>query len=94
MDDKAREIRRWIRSVLVKIIHYKAEHSRLIDEEVATRLKLILPQDIVMNNVLPFLALPSHTFQVEDGKDHEGEGSEEVEDESNVENEEVGDELI
>eukprot|EP00969_Alexandrium_andersonii_P125839 5563596-Alexandrium_andersonii.AAC.1 len=56
---KALAIRMWIRSVLDKIIHYKAEHQRLLDEEVATTLQFALPQDIVMNNVLPFLELPS-----------------------------------
>eukprot|EP00985_Skeletonema_marinoi_P010165 scaffold4795_cov191-Skeletonema_marinoi.AAC.3 len=55
---KAQAIRMWIRSVLRKIVHYKAEHQRLLDEEVATTLQLILPQEIVMNNVLPFLELP------------------------------------
>jgi len=62
--DKARAVRTWIRSVLGKIIHYQAEHQRLLDEEVATSLQLALPRDIVMNNVLPFLELPSYTFEV------------------------------
>jgi len=56
---KARAIRTWIRSVLGKIIHYKAEHQRLLNEQVATTLGLALSQDIVMNNVLPFLELPN-----------------------------------
>eukprot|EP00985_Skeletonema_marinoi_P035456 scaffold46609_cov124-Skeletonema_marinoi.AAC.1 len=56
--EKAQAIRTWIRSVLRQILHYKAEHQRLLDEEVATTLQLVLPQDIVMNNVLPFLELP------------------------------------
>eukprot|EP00984_Skeletonema_dohrnii_P014587 scaffold6144_cov142-Skeletonema_dohrnii-CCMP3373.AAC.3 len=60
---KARAIRTWIRSVLGKIIHYKAEHQRLLDEGVVTTLQLALPIDIVMNNVLPFLELPSYTFE-------------------------------
>ncbi|KAK1737798.1 hypothetical protein QTG54_011570 [Skeletonema marinoi] len=62
---KARAIRTWIRSVLGKIIHYKAEHQHLLDE-VATSLQLALPRDIVMNNVLPFLYLPSYTFEVDE----------------------------
>ncbi|KAK1737792.1 hypothetical protein QTG54_011564 [Skeletonema marinoi] len=62
--DKARAIRTWIRSVLGKIIHYQAEHQRLLDEDIATSLQLALSQDIVMNNVLPFLELPSYTFEV------------------------------
>mmetsp|Transcript_4636 Transcript_4636/g.5898 ORF Transcript_4636/g.5898 Transcript_4636/m.5898 type:complete len:133 (-) Transcript_4636:358-756(-) len=62
--EKAQAIRTWIRSVIGKIIHYQAEQQRLLDEEVATTLQLALPQDIVMNNVLPFLELPSYTFEV------------------------------
>jgi hypothetical protein len=61
--EKAQAIRTWIGSVLGKIIHYQAEHQRLLDEEVATTLQLVLPRDIVMNNVLPFLELPSYTFE-------------------------------
>ena len=59
---KARAIRRWIRSVLRNIIHYQTEHDRLLDE-VATTLQLALPRDIMVR-VLPFLALPPHTFEV------------------------------
>eukprot|EP00984_Skeletonema_dohrnii_P032958 scaffold28179_cov72-Skeletonema_dohrnii-CCMP3373.AAC.1 len=62
--DNIRPIRTWIRSVLRKIIHYKTEHQRLLDEEAATALQLVLPQDIVMNNVLPFLELTAYTFEV------------------------------
>ena len=63
--EKARTIRRWIRSVLQKIIHYQAEHERILDEA-ATTIQLLLPRDIVSNYVLPFLELPSHTFEVEE----------------------------
>eukprot|EP00985_Skeletonema_marinoi_P004618 scaffold2006_cov77-Skeletonema_marinoi.AAC.3 len=63
---KAEAIRMWIRSVLHKIVHYKAEHCRLLNNDVATTLKLALPNDIVFRNVLPFLELPSYTFQGED----------------------------
>ena len=67
--EKAREIRRWIRSVLRKIINFQAEHQRILDEA-ATTVQLVVPQDIVINNVLPFLELPSHTFgEVEDLED-------------------------
>ena len=67
--EKAREIQRWIRSVLDKIIHYKAEHRRLLSEAAMT-LELVSPNyDIVMNNVLPFLELPSYTFEVEDDEE-------------------------
>ncbi len=64
--DKSVAIRRWIRSVLRKIMHYKAEHRRLLDEDVAPTLQGVLPQDIVMNSVLPFLNLPPYTFEVLD----------------------------
>ena len=62
---KALVIQTWIRSVIGKIIHYKAEHQRLLDE-IATTLQFALPQEIVMNNVLPFLVLPPHTFEEDD----------------------------
>jgi len=56
--EKAQAIRRWIRSVLGKIIEYITEHRRLLDEDVAPTLQGVLPQDIVMNRVVPFLKLP------------------------------------
>ena len=57
--EKVLVIRMWIRSVCRKIIHYQAEHRRLLDDA-ATTLELVLPNtDIVMNNVLLFLELPS-----------------------------------
>ena len=68
--EKAQAIRRWIRSVLHKIIHYQEEHQRLLNEA-ATVLQLVLPNDIVMDNVLPFLELPSYTFQVGDDEDED-----------------------
>eukprot|EP00986_Skeletonema_menzelii_P015472 scaffold11866_cov70-Skeletonema_menzelii.AAC.1 len=74
--EKAQAIRRWIRSVLGKIIDYQVEHRRLLEEDVATTLELVLPNnDIVVNNVLPFLELPSHTFEVEDIDDEDEEGT-------------------
>ena len=69
--DKARVIRTWIRSVIGKIIHYKARHQRYLNEEIATTLQLALPRDIVMNNVLPFLELSSYTFELEDEEEKE-----------------------
>ena len=66
--EKAREIRRWIRSVLDKIIHYQDEHQRLLNEA-ATILEYALPNDVVMKKVLPFLNLPSYHFEVEDEED-------------------------
>lgn len=61
---KVMAIEWWIRSILDKIIHYKAEHRRLLGEA-ATTLQHALPQEIVMNNVLSFLALPAYTFEGE-----------------------------
>jgi len=62
--EKARTIRSWIRSLLGKIIEYKAHHQRIMDEA-ATTLQLALSQDVLANHVLPFLELPSHTFELE-----------------------------
>ena len=72
LGQKARAIRRWIRSVLGRIIRLKAEHQLVLNEAAAT-LQLALPQDLVMNNVLPFLQLPAHTFDGEDNYSFEGE---------------------
>ena len=62
--EKAQAIRSWISSVLGKINHYKAEHRRILSEAAAT-LQLFLPQDIAMNNIVPFLELPVQTFEGE-----------------------------
>ena len=63
---KARLIRPWIRAVVGKIVHYKIQHSRLLNEA-ATSLELaLLPKDIVIKNVLPFLELPSYAFEGEE----------------------------
>ena len=43
---KAREIRTWIRSVLAKLVHYKTEHRRILNEA-ATTIHLVLPRDIL-----------------------------------------------
>ena len=66
---KALAIRMGISSVLRKIIHYKAQHQRYLNEAAST-LHHTLPQDIMENNVLPFVELPSYTFEV---GDHEEE---------------------
>mmetsp|Transcript_26777 Transcript_26777/g.53538 ORF Transcript_26777/g.53538 Transcript_26777/m.53538 type:complete len:81 (+) Transcript_26777:410-652(+) len=58
---------------------YKAEHRRLLDEEAASTLQLALPRDIVMDNFLPFLELPSYTFEVGDHEDEEDDSEEEEE---------------
>ena len=88
---KADAVRRWIRSVLRKIIHYQAEHQRLLDQAAST-LQFALPQDITSNNVLPFLDLPPHTFELGDDEgelenDSEGGINDENEQESNNEEE-------
>eukprot|EP00985_Skeletonema_marinoi_P014760 scaffold7522_cov202-Skeletonema_marinoi.AAC.15 len=85
--EKARAIRTWIKSVIRKIIHYQAEHQRYLNEEIATTLPPALPRDIVINNVLPFLDLPSHTFEL---VDHEEEVDDSVREEE-VEEDEQGD---
>lgn len=54
---KTEVIGRWIRSVLHKMIHYKADHQRVLDEA-GTALQLAFPRDLVMSNVLSFLELP------------------------------------
>ena len=57
---KAVAIRRWIRSVLRKIVRYQQEHLLVLEDDIATTLHHVLPQDVVTNNVLPFLDLPPH----------------------------------
>eukprot|EP00984_Skeletonema_dohrnii_P029707 scaffold20552_cov161-Skeletonema_dohrnii-CCMP3373.AAC.10 len=76
-EGKAWAIRTWVRSVLRRIVHYIAEHQRFLNEEVETTLQLVLPQDIVMNNVLPFLELPSFTFEVGDDEEEEEDSDDE-----------------
>ena len=63
---KTRAIRSWITSVLDKIVHYKSEHRRYVNEAAAT-LQSSLPNDIVIKNILPFLVLelPPYTFEGE-----------------------------
>eukprot|EP00985_Skeletonema_marinoi_P025565 scaffold18903_cov80-Skeletonema_marinoi.AAC.1 len=62
---KAEAVQSWIRSVLCNIVRYKAQHRRLLNEA-ATILQHALPNDIVNKNLLPFLELPSYTFEGED----------------------------
>ena len=61
---------------------YKEEHQNILNDA-ATTLQISLPQDTLMNNVLPFLDLPSYTFE-----DHD-ESEEEEEDDSEEEEMEV-----
>ena len=57
-----------MRSVLRKIVDYKQQHCIMLTEATTTLVEelALLPQDIVINNVLPFLKLPSFTFEVEE----------------------------
>ncbi len=66
--EKALQIRIWIRSVIREVLYYKDEHQRIMGETTTT-LQLLLPHDIVVNNVLSFLELPLHTFELEDLED-------------------------
>ena len=66
--EKTHVVRMWIGSVLHKIVHYKAEHRRVLGEAAAA-LQLVLPHDILMNNVLSFLELPAYSFEGEDETD-------------------------
>ena len=61
--EKARVIRTWIRSVLGQIIFYQARHQQILNDAAST-IRLVLPGDVVMNNVLSFLKLPPHTFEL------------------------------
>ena len=81
--DKAQAIRTWIRSILRKLIHYQAEHHRILSNA-ATTLQHVLPRDILMNNILPFLKLPPNTFEVEESGDEDSE-EEDSEDELELE---------
>ena len=58
---KAKAIRRWIRTVLDKIIRYTEEHRRCVNEAGAI-LQPSFQYDILFKNVLPFLNLPGDTF--------------------------------
>ncbi|KAK1733391.1 hypothetical protein QTG54_015950 [Skeletonema marinoi] len=62
---KAQTVQLWISSVLSTIVRYKAQHQRYLNEA-ATALQLASPNDVVLENVLPFLKLPSYTFEGED----------------------------
>eukprot|EP00984_Skeletonema_dohrnii_P011026 scaffold4374_cov84-Skeletonema_dohrnii-CCMP3373.AAC.5 len=55
---KAQAVRMWIRSVLRNIDRYKGQHRSYLNEA-ATTLQHVLPQDIVIKSILPFLELPT-----------------------------------
>jgi hypothetical protein len=71
--EKGRAVKRWIRSVLRKLVDYKQQYRDLLTTLVDDHLAL-LPRDIVLNNVLPFLEMPSYTTF--EGEDEEDEGEE------------------
>ena len=70
----------WMRAVIGKINHYQTEHQRILNEA-ATSLQLVLPRDIAMNSILPFLELP-HTFEVGHDEDYGGDNAEDGNDDS------------
>ena len=70
--EKTQAIRMWIRSVLRKITRYQSEHQLVLNEAAAT-LHHALPCDIVSKSVLPFLELPSYTFEREEEEDDSDE---------------------
>ena len=90
--EKAVVIRQWISDVLRKMINYKSQHCRLLNEA-AYRLQLVLPHDIVMNNVVPFLKLPHHKFDGEEEIDERDDGNESIDEtySSNVDSNEEED---
>eukprot|EP00985_Skeletonema_marinoi_P014523 scaffold7364_cov73-Skeletonema_marinoi.AAC.3 len=62
---KAQTVQLWISSVLSTIVQDKAQHRSYLNEA-ATTLQLASPNDVVIENVLPFLELPLYTFEGED----------------------------
>jgi len=66
--EKDRAVKRWIRSVLRKIVDNKQQHCNILAEATATLVEelVLLPQDIVVKLVLHFLELPSYTFELEE----------------------------
>lgn len=56
----------WLRCVLHKIIDYKAKHRLLLPEVADKLIELELPNDVVVNHVLPYLELPLHMFDGEE----------------------------
>jgi len=61
---KAPLVRMWIELVLRKIVDYKRQHRNVLTEATTTLDEFaLLPKDMVINNVLPFLDLPSYTFE-------------------------------
>jgi hypothetical protein len=72
---KGQAVKQWIRSVLRKLVDYKQQYRNLLTEATTILVEdlALLPRDIVLNNVLPFLELPSYTFEGEEEEDEEEE---------------------
>jgi hypothetical protein len=59
--EKGRAIQTWIRSVLRKLDDYKQQHRNLLTAATTILVKEVgLPQELVINNILPCLQLPSY----------------------------------
>jgi hypothetical protein len=66
--EKGLAVKRWIRSVLCKIVDYKQQHCNMLMEATTTLVEelALLPHDIMMKHVVHFLNLPSFTFEEEE----------------------------
>ena len=62
----AEAIQEWLGCVLHKIIDYKAKHRLLLPKVADKLIELELPNDVVVNHVLPYLELPLHVFDGEE----------------------------
>ena len=72
-EEKTCAIREWIGRVLGKIINYKRQHRRILNEAAAS-LEFALPRDIIMKSVLSFFPqLPRHRFDGEDEEEEEND---------------------
>jgi hypothetical protein len=59
--EKGRAIQTWIRSVLHKLDDYEQQHRNLLTEATTILVEEVgLPREIVINNILPCLQLPSY----------------------------------
>ncbi|KAK1733406.1 leucine-rich repeat domain-containing protein [Skeletonema marinoi] len=65
---KAQAIRRWLKAVLGKINHYKAQHQHVLEEAAAT-LQVALPQDITL--LRAFIMMAADGWFIYNGRDGE-----------------------
>lgn len=72
-EEKGDLILGWISRINHKIICYKLQHRRILNEAESI-LQRFVPNEIVGNAILPFLELPSYSFHWEDGANSEGRG--------------------